>query len=642
MRLSVYNLQGQRIQNLHGRGKHHLVTGGLDTLELKTCDSFLKKGYRLIHKDKQGKYFEFIVSNIEEVHDHDGLHYNIYAENSLVELRTARIILDRRGLNSTAGEALGIIAEDTDWSVSAEVFGRASFSFYHVTPMEALSDVLKIFGGEIETRITVEGSNINRSLFLKKRVGNDLGRRFSYRKDMKEIKRIVREEDVITRLYAYGKGERTESGYGRRISFADINGGLPYVENLEAQKQYSYMDRPLCLVKVYEEIEDKAALLKLAREDLQQLSRPSISYETSVASLEGYGMEFEGVGIGDVVKLRDQELGLALEGRVSELVLDPDGEEETQLTIGSIRPAIGAEYQAIQKTLERVTAKEGALDALADPETFMDRVVAGLNDAFQTTSSYIKFDPETGLTFTDKPDQKAASWAINIGSRGFRIASGKYANGEWNWRTFGTGEGFTADLIRTGKIKSDLITLDGKTTVNSDFQVAGGNVTLSGDTTVLGTFKVSTSAIVGSLSADRIQGGTINANYIDVKNLNADNITSGVLSRGVNNQSCYLPADYGSATLHGNATALDTGSSAFRFDYAGNTFEVAGRIAANPPGGRYGFDVSGLYMRSDSSGTYTEIKPGAGRVNFNLYGTTAIFDGTIRCDHLVVGGKEIR
>lgn len=42
--------------------------------------------------------------------------------------------------------------------------------------------------------------------------------------------------------------------------------------------------------------------------------------------------------------------------------------------------------------------------------------------------------------------------AIQIKGAGFRIANAKKSNGEWNWRTFGTGAGFTADLITAGKI----------------------------------------------------------------------------------------------------------------------------------------------------------------------------------------------
>lgn len=47
--------------------------------------------------------------------------------------------------------------------------------------------------------------------------------------------------------------------------------------------------------------------------------------------------------------------------------------------------------------------------------------------------------------------------AMMLTGDGFMIASGKNDNGDWNWRTFGTGEGFTADAIITGYLSADRI-----------------------------------------------------------------------------------------------------------------------------------------------------------------------------------------
>lgn len=41
------------------------------------------------------------------------------------------------------------------------------------------------------------------------------------------------------------------------------------------------------------------------------------------------------------------------------------------------------------------------------------------------------------------------------------IANGKTAKGDWNWRTFGTGEGFTADLMTAGTLKAGLVKILG-------------------------------------------------------------------------------------------------------------------------------------------------------------------------------------
>lgn len=642
MRFIVLDLQGERIQNLFGRASHHFIAGGIDTLTVETQDEHIRKGFRLLYQDKMmKKWYEFVTSSIEEVHTMEGITREIYAENSITDLR-GHFILDRRGIKDTGASAIAKLTEGTHWDGYSDDVGRANYNFYRETSFDALSKTIEAFSCEMETEIQVApGYSVTRKVRLKRRVGADTGKRFSYRKDMREIIKTVTEDDIITRLFPFGKGEETENGYGRRITIEPVNGGKMYIENREAQARYGYKGEPFSAPMIYEEVEDPGELLALAKKDLEALSAPTVSYQASVIDLASYGFDFDGVGIGDSVAIRDRELGLALKGRVSELVKDLDGEEETQITLGYIRPALGREMSEVAKTLDRITAKEGLLDKLGDKESFIDMVIKGLNSGFENAKSFMHFSEDDGLTFTDHPDPARASWAINIGSRGFRIASGKLANGEWNWRTFGTGEGFTADLIRTGKIKGELITLDGKTTVTSDFSVAGGNVTLSGDTTVLGTFKVPTSAVIGTLSADRIQGGTINADNVTVKNLDADYITSGTLRRGVDNGSCTLP-EYGSAYLSGSGTNLNTGSSKFQFIYSGsyeNTFLVDGRVTAQPLSGQHmSFQAGGLYV--GANGGRIELNPGSSGVNIRSSGPYW-FDDRISCSGLTIGSATL-
>ena len=47
--------------------------------------------------------------------------------------------------------------------------------------------------------------------------------------------------------------------------------------------------------------------------------------------------------------------------------------------------------------------------------------------------------------------------AMMITGEGFMLASNKLEDGTWNWRTFGTGEGFTADMIVAGYLSADRI-----------------------------------------------------------------------------------------------------------------------------------------------------------------------------------------
>lgn len=452
MNFIVYDLLGNRIRNLNGKANHHYVFSGLDTTTISAVESEVKKGYRLLYQDDRGKWHEFIVSSITTAHTKDGIAHEIYAENSLISLRGESPIMDRRNISSPS-KAMEIITDGTGWEWVCDLSATGSLSFYHISPFDALSETLKTFGGEFYTKIRVEGNQITRTIVLTDRVGEDHGKRFSYRKDMASIKRKVKEEDVVTRLYPYGKGESVGDGYGRRISISSVNGGKDYIENTAAQSLYGYRGEPFSAIKIYDAIEDAAELKKEAEKDLRVMSEPNIEYEATVVDLKSYGMDFEGMSVGDTVRIRDKDLDLSLIGRVMELEVDPDGEEETKIKLGNIRESLDNRLAGVENTLARISLKEGALDSLVNHESFINLVVQGLNDAFKTSTNYMRFSPEEGMIFTDNPDESKAKWAMNIGSLGFRIANKKKPNGEWDFRTFGTGDGFTADLIRAGMLQ---------------------------------------------------------------------------------------------------------------------------------------------------------------------------------------------
>ena len=56
-------------------------------------------------------------------------------------------------------------------------------------------------------------------------------------------------------------------------------------------------------------------------------------------------------------------------------------------------------------------------------------------------------------------DEKSPTYgAMCLGTMGFQIASQRTADGrDWDWKTFGTGQGFFADLIVAGTMLADRI-----------------------------------------------------------------------------------------------------------------------------------------------------------------------------------------
>lgn len=574
MNFIVYDLKGNRVKNLSGKATHHYVVGGLDTVSISALENEVKKGYRLLYQDDRGTWHEFIVSSITTAHTKDGIAHEIYAENSLISLRGESPIMDRRNISSPS-KAMEILTTGTPWSWECDLSATGSLSFYHISPFDALSETLKTFGGEFYTKIRVEGNQITRTIVLTDRVGEDHGKRFSYRKDMASIKRKVKEEDVVTRLYPYGKGESVGDGHGRRISISSVNGGKDYIENTAAQSLYGYKGGPFSAVKVYDSIEDAEELKRAAEKDLQTLSTPSIEYEATVIDLKSYGMDFEGVAIGDTVNIRDKELNLALTGRVMELEIDLDGEEETKIKLGNIRESLDNRLAGMEKTLARISLKEGTLDALANHKTFVDMVVQGLNDAFKTSASYVRFSPEEGMIFTDNPDESKAKWAMNLGSLGFRIASGKNPDGSWNFRTFGTGEGFTADLIRAGMLQGGNV----KWNLETGYLNIGDKLIYDPAT---GELRFAAGSItMGNLDSDT-QGKIQNAydstqelerGYTEIKEGEARFVTKSQLGAVGETSINGYNITTGAIRSQNGSTNIDLNGSAFTFGYGAMTYD---------------------------------------------------------------------
>ena len=107
--------------------------------------------------------------------------------------------------------------------------------------------------------------------------------------------------------------------------------------------------------------------------------------------------------------------------------------------------------------------------------------------------SYMHLSYQNGFIFSSVPLDEdgrptaAGGTAMQLCSLGFRIASGTKADGSYNWRTFGTGDGFAADWINAGTLSANLI----KAGVISDRRGRNSWDLESGDLSVTdGTIKI--------------------------------------------------------------------------------------------------------------------------------------------------------
>lgn len=472
MRVDVYTRHDAFIRTVAGADLlgfvHTDELNGSDSVEITTTFR-LCEGYRLIWKDRLGKVHEHVCQDPEALRSDSGVVYRDTALNSICELM-GDYIDDRRPYGYSFRRALEACLEPTRWKVgTVDKTGTVSdgLTFYHTDCRTALNAILEC-GGELETEISVASSGaITRKVSILQHRGETGGhRRFEYGKDLTSISR-TEHWGAITACYGYGKGLETDSGgHGRKLTFGDVNGGKDYVEDATALRTYGRPDGKGGFAHVFgkyenSQCEDANQLKSETKAYLDEHKEPGVTYEASVVDLVAMGRTWEGVQVGDDVQIVDTcfDPVLRCEGRVSKLVTDLLG-SECDVTLGNVTETLADIWERQQGQISGLVDKSSSWDVAAStPGAYLQQLIDGLNEQFNTMGmSYCFTSFEQGTIWSSVPldangkPTKTGGSAIQICSQGFRIASGTKSDGSYDWRTFGTGEGFTADLITAGKI----------------------------------------------------------------------------------------------------------------------------------------------------------------------------------------------
>lgn len=477
MRVDVYSRHDAYVGTI---GSHQLLgfvwtdcLNGEDTVDITTTFS-LKEGYRLVWQDLNGEPHEHVCQDPKGASAAGLPIYSDTALNSICEL-FGDYIEDKRPYGYSFQRALEVCLEPTRWEVgTVDQPGTVSdgLTFYHTDCRSALNSILEC-GGELQTSITVgaDGVTHRRVSILKHRGEANGHRRFSYGKDINSITR-TEHWGAITACYGYGKGVETDAGgYGRKLTFGEINNGKDYVEDAEALKLYGRPDGKGGLKHVFGKYEnsscEEAQQLKDETQDyLDQHKTPGVTYEADVVDLVAMGRPWEGVGVGDDTQMVDSsfEPTLRCQGRVTKLVIDILAKTQ-KVTLGNVTESIADILQQQQQQITHLQNQSGSWDAVAGTTpAFLQQLIDSLNEQFNLNGmSYMHVSFENGFIFSSVPLDEdgrptaTGGTAMQLCSLGFRIAAGTKADGSYDWRTFGTGNGFVADWITTGTLMANLI-----------------------------------------------------------------------------------------------------------------------------------------------------------------------------------------
>lgn len=450
---------------------------GVDKVELVLLDNGIDKYDRIVFCDSMGRTCEWIVMSSRESRAKSVPICTVNCYGSMQELSRHFMPTLRRGSNDTPAQALTKALDGTRWSVGQCDEGSGEYSVYHQSSLASVQDIAEAYKMEVEPviQLSADGNSIaKRSVRLVKRLGRaNTALRLDYGSGLSGIDRVLSADDVVTRLYCYGKGVQTTDddgnatgGYSRKITFADINGGKEYVQDDSLLEVWGVPGPDGSLMHtegIFEDgdCEDKATLLAEGRAALAERSKPIVSYEGTVEALGRAGFDANACDLGDNLQMVDTTFPkpLRLSGRVLEIVEDLLGDgSPSSVKVGNVIEGIIKRSDRVQQTIDRLTSSAGSWDSAATlGSAYLDGLIDGLNKVMNETGGYTYIKPGKGLFVYDKPEDANPTMCIQIGGGYFRIADGKNSDGTWNFRTLGNGHGLVADAIVSGTISANLI-----------------------------------------------------------------------------------------------------------------------------------------------------------------------------------------
>lgn len=450
---------------------------GVDKVELVLLDNGVDKYDRIVYSDSMGRACEWIVMSSRESRAKSIPICTVNCYGSMQELSRHFMPTLRRGSKDTPEQALVKALDGTRWSVGQCDEGSGEYSVYHQSSLASVKDIAEAYKMEVEPviQLSADGNSIaRRSVSLVKRLGRaNTALRLDYSSGLSGIDRVLSADDVVTRLYCYGKGVQTTDddgnatgGYSRKITFADINGGKEYIQDDSLLEVWGVPGPDGSLVHtegIFEDgdCEDKATLLAEGRAALAERSKPIVSYEGTVEALGRAGFDANACDLGDNLQMVDTTFPkpLRLSGRVLEIVEDLLGDgSPSSVKVGNVIEGIIKRSDRVQQTIDRLTSSAGSWDSAATlGSAYLDGLIDGLNKVMNETGGYTYIKPGKGLFVYDKPEDDNPTMCIQIGGGYFRIADGKNSDGTWNFRTLGNGHGLVADAIVSGTISANLI-----------------------------------------------------------------------------------------------------------------------------------------------------------------------------------------
>lgn len=374
-----------------------------------------------------------------------------------------KVLLDVRPTEKNGQEALSIILHDTPFRGHSNI-SKVNTSYYiRKNIIEALlsndeNSFLNRWGGELYLD--------NWDIYLNDKVGHDNGVRIEFGYDLTKIEQDINIDDVVTRvipvgydgLMLYGNEPWVDSNLinkysnvkTRVINFDDIK----LKENNESDEGFDTIE------------EARNELIKRCKElFVNGIDKPFVNYQIELENLENT-IEYKdykllkSIDEGDTVVCRVDYLDIDITTRCISIERNELTSELIKVELGNFKENFFNDQTDIKNKVENILTSSGDVEA---DKVF--GIINAMKTKFKAQRDIAHPSEIRALIFEDKIKESPTYGAMCIGTCGFQIANKRTPDDkDWEWTTFGSGQGFIADLLVAGTILSK----NGNSSINLD------------------------------------------------------------------------------------------------------------------------------------------------------------------------------
>lgn len=469
----------------------------------------------LVLFDSKGNIQEFHITDIDDM-DEYSVNRTIYAEQSFGELINNIVTGDTAMPTTTnPSDYLAYILSFTRWSV-----GTVDTSIYNakwkedltgLTCLEAFQKLVEKYNCEFEIRYTIDGKNkiTGRYVDLKKRIGNNYGKRFEDKKDIIGLKRNLDLDSVKTAIYPRIKIDTQDENGNSVVTYIDISSvawsvakgdpvdkplGQTVLVNPEADEIYkryntktgNLMEKIMYAEWTGDTASDAEDLCRQAWSILKAngVLTPTIEVTASdLYRMSGNNSDYyhEQVDLGDTCIIIDKnfEPELRITTRVMEIEEDILNPVNNTYVFGNYRKTLATSNIESQKSIEdQLTQLQDRIQSITIPEyslpyqsgkDYYADIKEQVQNEFMSSSGYVMAQDADGFWVFDAP--VAQTYSLKSRSvttvhptkatilKGGCLALAEYntATSSWEIGTFINGTSVNADYINTGHLSGDRI-----------------------------------------------------------------------------------------------------------------------------------------------------------------------------------------